>query len=530
MRNPLSKKRIDLSERLVALEELAGAAAGRIPSEDERAITELVQRSSDRLRLGSDLTVVALAGATGSGKSSLFNTLTGSELSQVGVKRPTTGVTHAAVWSEERDATELLTLLQVQRRHHLIDADLEGLILLDLPDHDSTQVEHRLEVNRLAEIVDIFMWVLDPQKYADAALHEGYLRPLARYAEVTIVVLNQIDLLTPEERQRCEADVGRLLIEDGLKKVTLLGTSTRTGEGIPELRALIAQRVAAERAAVARASADLETLGARLENLCKGSVGSELSRREGGELVSALSDAAGVRHVSQAVAAAHRRDASLNMGWPFTRWLRRLRPDPLARLHLRNRSTGGKTSLPAPTQIQRAGVENAIRRAARSAEGDHGAPWSRSLQTVAEQNIPQLETELDKAIARADLGVEKKPRWWSWVNGVQTILATLAIVGFAWLALLFALGWFQIPEPPTPEVRQIPWPTLLLFGGLLAGFLLSVITARLAAVGAARRKRKADQTLTAQVSAVASRLVQAPIEEELEQRMAFCDALQRLNP
>ena len=36
--------------------------------------------------------------------------------------------------------------------------------------------EHRLEVDRLVELVDLLVWVLDPQKYADAALHDRYLR------------------------------------------------------------------------------------------------------------------------------------------------------------------------------------------------------------------------------------------------------------------------------------------------------------------------------------------------------------------
>ena len=55
-------------------------------------------------------------------------------------------------------------------------------MLLDLPDHDSTVAAHRLEVDRLVALVDVLVWVLDPQKYADAAIHERYLRPLARTA------------------------------------------------------------------------------------------------------------------------------------------------------------------------------------------------------------------------------------------------------------------------------------------------------------------------------------------------------------
>ena len=88
--------------------------------------------------------------------------------------------------------------LDVLRRHHMGSEDaLDGLVLLDLPDHDSVRIEHRLEVDRLVEMVDMIVWVVDPQKYADAALHTRYLTPLASHSEVMTVVLNQVDRLDP---------------------------------------------------------------------------------------------------------------------------------------------------------------------------------------------------------------------------------------------------------------------------------------------------------------------------------------------
>ena len=59
------------------------------------------------------------------------------------------------------------------------DTALRGVVLLDLPDHDSTEVSHHLEVDRLVQLADMLVWVLDPQKYADAAIHDRYLAPLA---------------------------------------------------------------------------------------------------------------------------------------------------------------------------------------------------------------------------------------------------------------------------------------------------------------------------------------------------------------
>ena len=50
----------------------------------------------------------------------------------------------------------------------------------------------------------------------------------------------------------------RLLAEDGLTKLPLVVVSARTGDGIAELRRLLAQRVAARDAALAKLAADLE--------------------------------------------------------------------------------------------------------------------------------------------------------------------------------------------------------------------------------------------------------------------------------
>ena len=313
---------------------------------------------------GRNLTVAALAGATGTGKSSLFNKLSGSDLSPTGVLRPTTSTAQAAMWGE---ASDVLDWLGISRRHGLSDPDLDGLVLLDLPDHDSTQAEHRLEADRLVNLVDVFIWVVDPQKYADATLHDDYLQPLAGHAAVTVVVLNQIDRLSEAERRQCAADLARLLKADGMNGVRVLSTSAVTGEGLEDLRKTIVNRVREERASVERLSADLDRLAARLAPLCASAKAPGLTAGDRESLVDALAEAAGVETVAGAVARAHRRDAALAMGWPFTRWLRRFRPDPLRRLHLGRGGEGGRTSLPAATPLQRAQADGAVRRTAAAA-------------------------------------------------------------------------------------------------------------------------------------------------------------------
>ena len=106
---------LGVADRASLLEIALAAGKGRLdPDAVDRARTVL-DRTTERLRLGADHTVVALVGATGSGKSSLFNALSGIELSEVGARRPTTGNPIACVWGDGGEA--LLDWLEVPDTH-----------------------------------------------------------------------------------------------------------------------------------------------------------------------------------------------------------------------------------------------------------------------------------------------------------------------------------------------------------------------------------------------------------------------------
>ncbi|MCF3177379.1 50S ribosome-binding GTPase, partial [Streptomyces sioyaensis] len=291
----------------------------------------VLETADERFRLSGEHTVVALAGATGSGKSSLFNALAGANRSQVGPRRPTTAEPVACVWPGSRPGAEgLLHRLGVptHRRHTPADgnSELRGLILIDLPDHDSSATEHRAQVDRMLELVDAVIWVVDPEKYADAVLHERYLRPLAGYAEVMFVVLNQVDRLPGDAADQVVDDLRRLLDEDGLALgehgepgAAVLALSAATGKGVGELREALGQFVAERGAVDRRLAADVDAAAERLRSVYVAQCPVGLTEQARAEFDDRLAEAVGAVATGRAAERDWLRHAERACGTPWAR-------------------------------------------------------------------------------------------------------------------------------------------------------------------------------------------------------------------
>ncbi|MCF2705865.1 50S ribosome-binding GTPase [Arcanobacterium haemolyticum] len=259
-----------VNERLEALRDAINAGGDYFdPFLVARAREEL-QQAEQRLHAGAGLTVAALAGGTGSGKSSLFNAISSLDFAEVGELRPTTHEPSACIWSA--DADEILDVLGVKpdRRIHYDsiltpdDGTLESLVLLDLPDHDSVDATHSASVSSILPKVDLLIWVLDPQKYADHLIHESYLSAMRQRRDHMIIVLNQIDLVPGNGRDILVKDIRRLLEEDGLGQVPLYAVSANNRASLVPLREELARAVRSTHAATATAIAQLDAIRSRL--------------------------------------------------------------------------------------------------------------------------------------------------------------------------------------------------------------------------------------------------------------------------
>jgi hypothetical protein len=185
---------------------------------DPEIVESLAARADDtraRLSYPESIIVAALAGGTGSGKSSLLNAVAGEDVALTGAIRPMTSAPLALV--PEGGAAELSGYLdQLDIPERVPHRGPGWLCLIDLPDNDSVEVGHRHTVDALLPRVDVVAWVTDPEKYRDASLHHGYLAPLARYQDQFLFVLNQTDLVAEDDLTAIAADFRAALEEDGI--------------------------------------------------------------------------------------------------------------------------------------------------------------------------------------------------------------------------------------------------------------------------------------------------------------------------
>lgn len=231
-RGPISP----MHDTIVGLLEKADLAlatcAGVIEEDDLEPMARLASDARVRISYPEDMSVVALVGGTGSGKSSLANAICDDDVAMIGGVRPTTEEPLAI--AHESRAGEIggyLGALGVSRQTAVRIPP--WLCLIDMPDTDSVEIEHRLRVEQLLPRLDVVVWVVDPEKYRDAALHDGYLKPLSAYSKQFVFVLNQIDRLAPAVVESVVVDLETALREDGIDSPRIVATAAHPGSGPP---------------------------------------------------------------------------------------------------------------------------------------------------------------------------------------------------------------------------------------------------------------------------------------------------------
>ena len=587
---------------VASLKEAIGYGEGRVPETVLLDAAETLERLSQRRELSTEHTVIGFFGATGSGKSTLFNAIAGQNIALSAPTRPTTSTVQAAIWEAE-GSEELLDWLGIDKRVYPQTQALAaegntaegseaaggvaapnavtepapglfnrirravggrgemrtrtgGLILLDMPDFDSVTTTNRDLAARMMRYVDVLVWVVDPQKYADAVIHRDFMVPLAASGAQALCVLNQADKLAPAEVPAVLASLTRLLQAEGTEAHLLaapIAVSARTGEGIEVLRDLLAQVAAAKSLSLQRTDAQLHATASQLrtyaggeDTVLAGAYALEAERK----LVQACYTSSHAEQVLQAATASYRRAAGQHTGWILTRWMSRLKADPLRRLHLgqqdekKSESKAEKfagmlgpdsenapelvaSSLPPLSAAQKAGMANAVRQYSKQMANRIDEPWKRSMKEAALSREAELPDLLERDMVRIDYGLGRTRAPWVIFNALQWIALLSALVGVAWLTLISGMAYLQIqlPPAPTPEGSPVPLPTLLLLLGVLLGIASAGVGRLLTAMGSRYYARKLRGRLQTGVEKAVQTCVVAPVQQEAKRLNAYRKAL-----
>jgi len=471
---------MDLPSCLAHLDE-AIAAATDLALDTTAAVTV---RETARTRLGfpSDAYVLALAGGTGVGKSTLLNALAGREVSSASARRPTTSEVVAWVPADRRrDLSGLLSWLGVtQVREHPAES-LGELAVLDLPDFDSIAPEHRARVDALLPRVDAVAWVVDPEKYKDEIMHGGYLRTYAPRLRQQLVVLNRSDLLSADDAARVSDDMRAQLRREGLADIGIVTTRAREGAaGVAEFRRWLDSGVEAKRVIASRVAADgqqsvLEL--ARRAGVAEGEVTPLIDPARRDRALDAVARGVlaliDIRGLERQAVAATRLAARPRGAGPFGhvtslvyRLAGRARASADPARYLRGWQMRG--SLAPAVEPLRELIATTLPTVPGSVRGSLA---TLSTPAVFEQRLAET---IDRSLTTeaAEFRVPTSALW-SLIGFGNYVVTAMLIFCALWFAALFLIHEAPVGSVDVPYLGAMPTPVLLLAGTLIVGFLLA---------------------------------------------------------
>ena len=469
------------------LQEAAAAAADLGLAEQASSARELMQRIERRLGFPGEIYVLALAGGTGVGKSSVLNALAGASVSPARALRPTTE--HPLAWVANEGREELRPLLDwlgVERVVGHDRPDLSGVAILDLPDVDSVRVEHRATVDALLPRIDAVAWVVDPEKYDDERLHE-YLRRLAPHSARMRFIFNRADRLDPQQREMLAADLRRRLAADGIERADVTMVSASDGSGVEDLRSELSKAADGKAIIAAKLATDATSEVAELARaagLTPGEPHSPLltSKERAAAIAStvegalALVDPPGVsRQMQEAVLHRARRQGGSLLAriislLSLVTGRKKRKADPAAYL-ADWRRRGSLGHILNPVRAALVGAAGAVPSGTRPA----------ILRTLGADDAEAAVTRaLDRSTRQAagELAVPASIVW-PLVGFVQLLSGAVLLFAIAWyLVILFGPGGLLVSTVDLPYLGPVPMPLLLLSGSLglslVLGMLLSL--------------------------------------------------------
>jgi energy-coupling factor transporter ATP-binding protein EcfA2 len=276
---------LDLLDLAIASSE---GLAGEPEREHAAAVASAARRRQDYF---SGSILVAIAGGTGSGKSSLLNAIAGSMVAGTSALRPHTAEPLAWIPGNDRAIAAMVADLGITEV--VAQQDDSMLAIIDLPDLDSVDGRHRTLVESVLPHVDAVLWVFDPVKYHDPSIHADFLTHVTDYESVFTFVLNKIDRIDEAEAEAVATHLGGILAMDGFAdpQIVAVAADPTDGEpiGIESLVAVLGDTLVAKRADRAKLIEDLLGAGRGLASQTSSWIGTADDANE--RIRAALDDA-----------------------------------------------------------------------------------------------------------------------------------------------------------------------------------------------------------------------------------------------
>ena len=158
-------------------------------------------------------------------------------------------------------------------------------------------------------------------------------------------------------------------------------------------------------------------------------------------------------------------------------------------------------------------------------------PGDLAAQAVlrSDERAERLAEPLELAVAQVDYGTWKRPVWWKAANVLQWVTALAALIGGLWLVAIHGSGGLS----PAHQHRRsalgaVPWPTVLLLGGLLIGLVLAGLGTFLAGLQARRHRRRIIERLRRATDEVVNAELIEPLRAETHGWVELARILERI--
>ncbi len=221
---------LNLRKRIAAIPlvfDIPGAE--EITAERAKLLSQIDDYLLPRVRQSSAPLLVALVGSTGAGKSTLVNSIVGTQVSQTGVRRPTTNSPVLACHPDDihwfAENMFLPTLPRVRQeglarpgRDGLLvlaasEGMTKGIALLDTPDIDSVVRAHYDFAYQFLDASDLWLFMTSASRYADAPVWELLQHARERGAALGVI----LSRVPPSHRTELVAHFNAMLDANGIQ-------------------------------------------------------------------------------------------------------------------------------------------------------------------------------------------------------------------------------------------------------------------------------------------------------------------------